>query len=79
MDVRTLGKFSTGSVNGAVNISLDKLSSQLSKFKGKKSSIVFCLSDGRSSEAKGILEQNGIQNVINGGTWHNVNNLVKNK
>lgn len=73
VDVRTPAEFSAGSVKGAVNIPLDKVSGQLSKFKNKKSIVVFCRSGSRSSMAKGILEKNGFQNVINGGTWQNVN------
>src|SRR5690554_452465 len=73
VDVRTPAEFSAGSVKGAVNIPLDKVPSQLSKFKGKKNIIVFCRSGSRSGQAKSILENNGLQNVINGGTWQNVN------
>lgn len=72
VDVRTPAEFSGGSVKGAVNIPLDKVQSQLSKFKNKKNIVVFCRSGNRSSQAKSILEQNGFQNVINGGTWQNV-------
>lgn len=77
VDVRTPAEFSGGSVKDAVNIPLDKVQSQLSKFKNKKSIVVFCRSGNRSSQAKSTLEQNGIQNVINGGTWKNVNELTK--
>lgn len=76
VDVRSSAEFSGGSVKGAVNIPLDKIQSQLTKFKGKKNIIVFCRSGNRSSQAKHILEQSGIQNVINGGTWQNVAHLV---
>ncbi|RAI94870.1 rhodanese-like domain-containing protein [Algoriphagus yeomjeoni] len=76
VDVRMPGEFASGSVKGAVNIPLDKIGSQLSKFKGKKNIVVFCRSGNRSGQAKSILEQNGFQNVINGGTWSNVNQLV---
>jgi len=76
VDVRTPSEFSGGSAKGAVNIPLDKIQAQLAKFKGKKNIVVFCRSGNRSSQAKRILEQNGIQNVINGGTWQNVANLV---
>ncbi len=76
VDVRTPAEFSAGSVKGAANIPLDKLTVELSKFKSKKSIVVFCRSGGRSSQAKDILEQNGFHNVINGGTWHNVNQVV---
>ncbi len=76
VDVRSAGEFSGGSAKGAVNIPLDKVQSQLAKFKNKKSIVVFCRSGNRSSQAKSILESNGFQNVINGGTWQNVNNLT---
>lgn len=76
VDVRTPAEFSGGSVKGAVNIPLDKISSQLSKFKNKKSIVVFCRSGSRSGQAKSILENNGFQNVINGGTWQNVKQAV---
>lgn len=75
VDVRTPAEFSAGSVKGAVNIPLDRVPSQLSKFKNKKSIVVFCRSGSRSGQAKRILEQNGFQNVINGGTWQNVKQL----
>ncbi|MBS1776000.1 MAG: rhodanese-like domain-containing protein [Bacteroidetes bacterium] len=76
VDVRTPAEFSGGSVKGAVNIPLDKVPSQLSKFKNKKSIVVFCRSGSRSGQAKSILESNGFQNVINGGTWQNVKQIV---
>ncbi len=76
VDVRTSGEYSSGSVKGAVNIPLDSVSKQLSKFKGKKNIVVFCRSGARSSQAKLILEQNNFQNVINGGTSQNVNQII---
>lgn len=79
VDVRTPAEFSEGSVKGAVNIPLDKVSGQLDRFKNKKSIVVFCRSGNRSGQAKSILEQNGFQNVINGGTWQNVNHEVNNR
>lgn len=73
VDVRTPAEFSAGSVKGAINIPLDKVPTELSKFEGKKNIVVFCRSGNRSSKAKSILEQSGFQHVINGGTWENVN------
>ncbi|SFT06428.1 rhodanese-like domain-containing protein [Sphingobacterium wenxiniae] len=78
VDVRTPSEFASGSVKGAVNIPLDKISGQVSKFKGKKNIVVFCRSGNRSSQAKSILEKNGFKNVVNGGTWQNVNSLISN-
>lgn len=76
VDVRSAGEFASGSAKGAVNIPLDKIGSQLPKFKGKKNIVVFCRSGNRSGQAKSILEQKGFQNVINGGTWSNVDQCV---
>jgi phage shock protein E len=76
VDVRTPGEFAEGHVKGSVNIPLDSIQSQLSLFKDKKNIVVFCRSGSRSGMAKSILEQNGIKNVVNGGTWNFVNQFV---
>lgn len=72
VDVRSAGEFSGGHAKGSVNIPLDQLPRQISKFKNKKTIIVCCQSGGRSRQAKALLEKNGITNVINGGSWNNV-------
>lgn len=77
VDVREPGEFAGGTAKGAVNIPLGNVASQLEKFKGKENIIVFCRSGNRSGQAKIILEQNGFKNVVNGGTWENVNHFVK--
>lgn len=77
VDVRSAEEFRQGSVKGAVNIPLDRLSGQLQKFKGKKGVIVFCASGMRSSEAKRILDAKGVENMINGGSWINVKGAVE--
>jgi len=76
VDVRSPGEFSYGSVKGAVNIPLDAIPKHLGKFAGKKNTVVFCRSGNRSSQAKRILEKNGISNVSDGGTWQNVQQLL---
>lgn len=76
VDVRSPLEFASGNVKGSTNIPLDQISNQLSKFKEKESIIVFCRSGMRSSQAKSILEKNGFANVINGGTWQDVNKII---
>ena len=76
VDVRSPGEFSSGSAKGAVNIPLDKINANIAKFKGKENIVVFCRSGNRSGQAKSILEQNGIRNVTNGGTFQQVDNLL---
>jgi phage shock protein E len=77
VDVRTPAEFSQGHVKGSVNIPLDRLSIQLDRFKGKETIVVFCRSGARSGQAKSILQQNGFANVVNGGGWQNVDQVVK--
>lgn len=77
VDVRSPGEFTQGHVKGSVNIPLDTVQSRLAQFKDKKNIVVFCRSGNRSSQAKAILEQNGFSNVVNGGTWEDVNQYVK--
>ena len=76
--MRTPQEFSEGNVAGSVNIPLDQVQNQLSKFKNHENIVVFCRSGNRSGQAKAILEQNGFTNVVNGGTWQQVN-AVKNE
>lgn len=77
VDVRTPAEFAGGHVKGSVNIPLDTVPDQLSKFRNKKNIVVFCQSGSRSYQAKAFLEQNGFTNVINGGTWNYVNQFCQ--
>ena len=77
VDVRSPGEFAGGHVKGSTNIPLDTVPSQLAKFKDKKNIVVFCRSGNRSGQAKIILEKNGFTNVVNGGTWEDVNQFIK--
>ena len=76
VDVRTPDEFSSGHVNHSVNIPLDVVPNRIDEFKNKEHIIVFCRSGNRSGQAKIILEQNGITNVTNGGTWEDVKQYI---
>jgi rhodanese-related sulfurtransferase len=77
VDVRSPSEFRSGSVQGAVNIPLETLTENLSKFKGKENIVVFCRSGNRSGHAKSVLESKGIANVYNGGPWTQVHQLMQ--
>ncbi|HLU81069.1 MAG TPA: rhodanese-like domain-containing protein [Flavobacteriaceae bacterium] len=80
IDVRTQREYAAGSVKGAVNIPLNRLSGQLGKLKKDSSIVIFCASGIRSGRAKSILTLNGFENVINGGSWRSVRSIIeKNK
>lgn len=76
VDVRTAQEFNAGHVKGSVNIPVNVISSNINKFHNKKNVIVFCRSGSRSGMAKTILINKGITNVINGGTWTKINDLI---
>lgn len=75
VDVRTEEEFEEGHVEGSVNIPLDEIEDSLDRFKDEKQIIVFCRSGRRSAEAKKILEKYGINNVINGGAWTDIQKI----
>lgn len=77
VDVRSPMEFNSDKVKGSVNIPLDQIQNHLAKFKGKNNIVVFCRSGARSSQAKSILERNGIENVTNGGGYQTVMSLLK--
>lgn len=77
VDVRSSMEFNSDKVKGSVNIPLDQIQNHLAKFKGKNNIVVFCRSGNRSSQAKSILERNGIENVTNGGGYQTVKSLLK--
>ncbi len=72
VDVRTPEEVAEGGVAGATNIPLDELEQRLAEFDNKGQIVVFCRSGSRSSQAKTILEKNGYTNVVNGGSWEQV-------
>lgn len=76
VDVRSPQEFAAGSPTGAVNIPLDTLSKNLQRFRGKSAIIVFCQSGARSKMAQSILQQQGFENVHNGGSWRQVYQLL---
>ncbi|MGY3052565.1 phage shock protein E [Pedobacter sp. UYEF25] len=76
VDVRTVGEFDTGNVKVSVNIPLNRLEYAIGEFKNKKNIIVFCQSGARAGQAKKILRKNGFPNVINGGGWESVNQVI---
>lgn len=78
VDVRTPQEFDAGHVKGSTNIPLDRVAHSISSFKGKDNIIVFCRSGNRSSQAKAILEKNGFTNVLNGGTWQSIQQIINN-
>ncbi len=76
VDVRTPGEFLDGHYPGAINIPLNELSQRLDEFKELKMPIVaYCRSGARSGTAVSVLQQNGFNEVYNGGGLNDLFNL----
>ena len=73
VDVRTESEFFGGHVEGSINIPLDTVPNRVEDFKNmSKPLVICCLSGGRSGQAVAFLQQNGIEDVHNGGGWSDV-------
>ena len=79
IDVRTKGEFMGGHVADSINIPLNEISSNVEKIKKMNKTIILCCASGnRSGQATRILNEKGLENIYNGGSWTNVSHL-KNK
>lgn len=79
LDVRSPMEFEENHISGAINIPLDTIETNVQKISEmQKPIVVNCLSGGRSSVATGILQQNGIQDIFNGGGIFSLNNIINN-
>lgn len=78
LDVRSKGEYAGGHIKGSINISVDQLSSNLSKLKDKNKTIITCCASGmRSASAKSILKSNGFTDVHNGGGWYGLQSKLR--
>ncbi|HPJ52527.1 MAG: rhodanese-like domain-containing protein [Flavobacteriales bacterium] len=70
VDVRSPMEYNMGHVQGSINIPLDTVQQELSRFKSMNGPIVLiCASGNRSGQATAYLQRQGLENVQNGGSW----------
>lgn len=69
IDVRTPEEFAAGHIPGAKLVPLQVMESMLSELDKDQKYVVVCRSGNRSTEASGILSENGFKNIhnMNGG------------
>lgn len=73
LDVRTKAEWDEGHIEGSKHIVLTEISLQIDDIiSWNKPIIAVCKSGGRSEQATKFLAQHGLD-VINGGSWKNVN------
>ena len=74
VDVRTPGEYMGSHVANSINIPLDEVPKRIEEFKSMEGPVVLCCaSGGRSEQATRYLQQNGLEEVYNGGSWFEVN------
>ena len=73
VDVRTPPVFAEGPVPGSLNIPLNEVPDRLDEFRAMAKPLVLCCRSGvRSDNAMRYLQQHGITDVHNGGSWQQV-------
>lgn len=78
IDVRTPAEFMEGHVAGSINIPLNEIPNRIEEFRSMKKPVVLCCASGnRSGQAAYLLQQNGVEECYNGGSWLDVN-YIKN-
>ena len=76
LDVRTDTEWEEGHLDGAKHIVLNAIPDHIEEVKSWNQPVItVCKSGGRSQSAANFLKQQGID-VINGGPWQNVNQLM---
>lgn len=77
LDVRSPGEFKSGHVSKSKNIPLNQIGQQIDTIKKWNKPVVACCRSGnRSGMATRRLQKAGID-VINGGSWQNVNRFIQ--
>ena len=64
LDVRSVGEYSDGGIEGSINIPIQELAGRMDELGDKdRGIVVYCQSGGRSAMAKRLLESNGFASV----------------
>lgn len=80
VDVREPFETMMGQIEGAINIPLRTIQSRVDEFRQmSKPIVVYCRSGNRSGQAMSFLLSQGIEEVYNGGSLSEVNELLKAK
>ncbi len=79
IDVRTIEEFQMGHVPGSINIPLDSIPDRIAEIKDLKTPLIVCCASGvRSNSACGYLQQHGITDIVDGGSWTVVHAHINN-
>ena len=76
VDVRTSEEFSNSRVEGSVNIPLNLVPENIKTLKKMQPLVLCCAAGVRSGQALEFLKFNGLNQVYNGGSWQDVENML---
>ena len=76
VDVRTTKEFSNSRVEGSVNIPLNLVPENIKTLKKMQPLVLCCAAGVRSGQAMEFLKFNGLNQVYNGGSWQDVENML---
>tara|TARA_B100000768_G_scaffold171508_1_gene178868 strand:- start:87 stop:365 length:279 start_codon:yes stop_codon:yes gene_type:complete len=76
VDVRTTEEFSNSRVEGSVNIPLNLVPDNIEALKKMQPLVLCCAAGLRSGQAMEFLKFNGLDQVYNGGSWQDVENML---
>ena len=76
VDVRTTEEFSNSKVERSVNIPLNLVPENIEILKKMQPLVLCCAAGVRSGQAMEFLKFNGLDQVYNGGSWQDVENML---
>ena len=77
IDVRTTTEFAGGCVEGSLNIPLNEVPQRIEELKKLQPMVMCCAAGVRSGQAVNYLNQMGLKEVYNGGSWQEVSSMIK--
>lgn len=79
VDVRGAFEFEYGNAEGTINIPLDEIPTRIDELKQMGGTVLLCCASGnRSAYAEAYLRNQGMENVLNVGSWMEVKYLQSN-
>ena len=77
LDVRTVGEFRKGHIEGSINISLGTIRERYIELDSSKTYITYCSHGLRSVDVKNILKEKGFKKVFNGGAMSDLETTIE--
>lgn len=76
VDVRTKEEFTSSRLEGSINIPLNLVPENIEALKKIQPLVLCCAAGVRSGQAMEFLKINGLEQVYNGGSWQDVENML---